>query len=433
MDVLQQCLNNGLFQIGEADDIRFEKLRKAAEALTAQLAAQPSLAVEFALAAFDPEIPLNDPVLDLVAAAVQGEWQTYRTRYSDVPRTLFRALLLQTLSDGVETNEHIALIVSLLGKNLVPHRSFGVELKVISELVRSAGVVVEEAAESIWSVQATPVTQAAEVKRPKLAFPVPLGSPLDQQAFAQAMQTASAGNPYNAYQNSGPWAQAFGAAIAPEIARAIQTAVESAQVSSETIKKEFLDPLATYVAEIKAGVRKAAMDLHGSSNALRLTNQLIWWKEAGYSKTAKSGYDELDPFEAAMLAAVDLATQVPVFTPESVEHFLLRAVRSFTVMRAGQCSETALVAAMNNARSARKFSLPPNEAGSRVGTRSSRKLLLELLPGRCQYASTEDLVASATGLDPSVNFTPEQFAVWVFRELQIERAAAEANAENVDE
>src|ERR1700733_2717419 len=113
IDILQEFLNRSLSNIGKADDTRFAKLRKAADQLASSLQAKRRAALNYMLVATDPDAPVDDPVFDEVGSFVQEQWQTYRTCFADVPRTLFRALILEALWQSIQKDSAIASAVCL--------------------------------------------------------------------------------------------------------------------------------------------------------------------------------------------------------------------------------------------------------------------------------------------------------------------------------
>ncbi len=133
-DILQRFLSRKLFDIG-ADDTRLDRLRKAADELASSLLKVRSPAVTYSLVAFDPSIPADEPVLSEVGTLVEQHWNTYRSCFSDVPRPLFRAILLEALRQGQEKDTAIAATTALISRNVLPHFAVESEREVWNDLV----------------------------------------------------------------------------------------------------------------------------------------------------------------------------------------------------------------------------------------------------------------------------------------------------------
>jgi hypothetical protein len=165
-DILQRFLTNRLFEIGNDDD-RLGRLRGAAADVAAVLLSDRSRTVRYVSAAFDPDTPVDEPVLADIALQVEKHWNTYLACFSDTPRVLYRAVLLEALRQAQEKDVRIATAVTLTCKNLVPHFNVGSERKIWDEFVHQATMRAEAHAATHWSGEIKAPT--VEIEPPRLA------------------------------------------------------------------------------------------------------------------------------------------------------------------------------------------------------------------------------------------------------------------------
>lgn len=112
-DYLLLFLEKRIFTLGTADDDLLKNLRASVDGVVAAMERDSTLVVPFSLVALDPDTPANDPVFGTVATAVQNQWNTYTEQFADVPRTLFRAILLDAILRVAEKDVEVAGAVDL--------------------------------------------------------------------------------------------------------------------------------------------------------------------------------------------------------------------------------------------------------------------------------------------------------------------------------
>jgi GTPase-associated system helical domain len=99
--VLLNFLDNGLINVS-SDDVKLQKLSSTADDLAAVLKNAPERAASFALIAFDPEAPVDDPVVVETMEALKKHWTTYANTFHGVPLAVVRGMLLSTIAlEGV--------------------------------------------------------------------------------------------------------------------------------------------------------------------------------------------------------------------------------------------------------------------------------------------------------------------------------------------
>lgn len=423
VDILLSFLNRKLFNIGEADDTRLAKLRKAADTLASSLQSKRQSALNYSLVAFDPEVPSDEPIFEEVGSFVQAQWQTYKTCFSDVPRTLFRALLLEALWQSIKKDPNIAMAVCLNARNVLPHRDLGTESDLWSEVLTEATCVAEARARADWS---------ADVKAPVIQIKVPklsLGggkTATDRNALTQGLNGAAGPNPH--WSNSPQqWAPEFAKKAATAIADAIDNASKDSVPADDT-KKLFLDPLTTFMTGYVSEITKAIRSVSFSSAVMQRRSQLLWWREAAYSPIVQKSYRHFRPDEATLLMVFDLIEQVPAFCPESVESFLHESVAGSGFH---SVSQFVLIKDILSAITEKPLPAQLSDRLAKLsGTVVGRKPLVEFL-SNAHIAKKIDLgrLPIEVGISAELPMRLADFAVWIFRELQAQRVLLESSSE----
>src|SRR5688572_26469158 len=112
-------LSAGLINVG-GDDAKLGKLHETATDLAATLKKSPSKAVPFALIAFDPEAPDEDPVIVEAIDALQKRWATYVNTFSGTPVAVIRAVLLEALVQAAAENDKVGVAFVTSARNVLP-------------------------------------------------------------------------------------------------------------------------------------------------------------------------------------------------------------------------------------------------------------------------------------------------------------------------
>src|SRR5258708_5335259 len=107
-DVLQEFLSWGLLDIGD-DDTRLAKLRDAAADLQKRFVAEHRIGLYHALMLYSEKAETEDECLRENGEVLSQHWPTYKNRYPDVPRTIFRGISLQALSAAAEASPQLQI------------------------------------------------------------------------------------------------------------------------------------------------------------------------------------------------------------------------------------------------------------------------------------------------------------------------------------
>jgi hypothetical protein len=432
--ILHGFLNKGLIDVG-GDDTKLEKLLQAAKDLAAALKKYPSKALSFSLIAFDPYAPEEDPVVQEALAALQNRWATYRNTFAATPITVIRGMLLDALVGAAAADDRVAVCFIASARNALPLMPVDNERAIWIGIVEGLERRVDTRAEEEWATPDTISVEPMKYEVPTLTVPEVLVGEASTASLRKGMM-AAAGPTYQSQQgitatdgnphwpnNQHSWVTEFGKFSATAIAEAIDAAIAEIEVKQPELAKPFsnlADTVSNYVDATLKSVSAATAGLQRRTN-------LLWWREALYSPSARKSYRELPPTVAAALMALDLFDAVPLFSPASVAAFL-----SETVMRLdgtamdekrpmrdliAEAQDHEELAALRDA--AAKLAVAPEGRGP----------LLALI-GHASQAGARDAeeFQRLTGVPSDAELGAAGWALWLFRELQASQAATDAAA-----
>lgn len=423
--VLLRFLNAGLLNLN-GDDAKLAKLQEAAGDLAASLKKTPGKTAAFALIAFDPQAPVDDPVVMEAIAAIQKRWATYVNTFAGTPVTVIRAILLEALVQAAD-DEKVGVAFVASARNALPFMEAANEQAIWSDVVTEIEQRVDARAELEW---ATP--ESIHIPAMTAVTPTPIELPtasanIDNQALAKQLQAATGpnsdsgptnGNPYSSpHSQNQQWVTEFGTRAAAAISTAFETAVEESQAGSIDLSEPLLQlsqAVSTYVGNTLKAVSAATSGLQRRTN-------LIWWKESLYSPSAHTSYRALPAPTAAALMAFDLHRQVPAFSPASVAAFLHETVLSLPDVDPVErrsirnlVGEAVKSPALTGLRDVAEQLVPDN---------GGRGPVLGLLgAGSVQPTLNDESFRVKVGIPAATMLTLPEWAAWLFRELQ----AAEA-------
>jgi len=433
-NVLLRFLANGLIDVG-GDDAKLEKLRVAANDLAASLKKSPSKATAYALVAFDPHAPADDPVVIEALEFLKKRWITYVNTFASTPVAVVRAMLLDALSRAAEEDDRIGVAFVASARNALPHMEAGNEQAIWEEVVTQIENRVDARAEAEWATPSSISISAMVVDIPDLSASTVRSVRLDRDELVNGFRAAAGsqfqdpstnaavatgGNRYMPHSNPLPWVADFGEHLAEAVAQSIETVSDGTTIEQADLS----GPLRTLASNVSSHVESAVNAMAAATAGLQRRTNLLWWKEARFSPTARVNYRDLPPQSAATLMAFDLHKQVPLFCPASVPAFLAEAVlglptidpiRTYAVRElvANAQAEVALV----GMRSGWAELVPPREG---------RGPIMAIAADPESHASgSESEFRRLTGMSLDTKLTLPEWASWVFRELEAARATNE--------
>ncbi|MFA5978531.1 MAG: GTPase-associated system all-helical protein GASH [Pseudomonas sp.] len=423
--ILLRFLRAGLIDVG-GDDTKLDKLGETSADLAAALKQNPSKTSSFALIAFDPESPPDDPVVTEVSDALKERWPTYVNTFSGTPMLVVRALLLDALVQAAG-DEKVGVAFVSSARNALPFIEACNEQKIWTDAVLEIEARVDSRAEAEW---ATPDS----IDAPELKFSAPAAIELAPQALSinteslSAALTASAKpggngqntNRYWVHNDPQNWSTDFGRLAAQAVAHAIDAASQESQSDPVDISaplKALSRAVATHVRDTLSLVSSATIGLQRRTN-------LLWWKETLYSPNARISYRAIPAGTVGPLMALDLHQQVPTFSPVSVAAFLNEAVLSLPSVDPEKkqpiidlVSEVIKSAELAPLRAAARQLIPqPSGRGPVLALLAEHEGKLEI---------DEAQFRARVGVPAETLLTVSEWAAWIFRELQAARATQE--------
>lgn len=424
--IILRFLNAGLINVG-GDDAKLAKLHETSADLAAVLKKSPSKTAPFALIAFDPEAPTEDPVIKEAAGALQKRWPTYVNTFSGTPIAVLRAVLLDALVQAAAETDKVGVAFVTSARNALPFMEAGNERAIWAEVVVDIERRVDARAEAEWSTPDAIVVPAMIFSPPE-AIEVTINPPaaIDKAALAQkfaaaagphSMTGATGGNPHWPNQNQ-QWTSEFANRLAAAVAEAIGVGAKAPKISPVDIAA----PLKELAQAVSAHVDATLQAVSGATAGLQRRTSLIWWKEALYSPSASISYRALPASTAAALMAFDLHTQVPTFSPASVAAFLHETVLSLPSLKVDQSRPIRDLLA--EVLSSGELTPLRHAAAAMVPEPIGRGPLLGLIGhGAAESAIDDQAFRRLVGVPPAATLKVAEWATWLFRELQAARAA----------
>lgn len=415
--ILLRFLSAGLINVG-GDDTKLEKLRETANDLAVALKKKPSKTSSYALIAFDPTAPVDDPVMIEAAEALKKRWPTYVNTFAGAPIAVFRALLLDALFQAAD-DDRVGVAFVTSARNMLPFTEAEHEREIWTEAVAELEQRVDARAESEWATPETMSAPAMKYSAPAAFEIEPLSLSIDTETLSSSLTAAAIPNgttPANRYWLHGDptnWGPDFGRLAAKAIASAIDDAAKESERESIDISKPLQalsEAVSTYVGETLKVIGAATFGLQRRTN-------LIWWKETLFSPSAQISYRRLPVSAAAALMALDLHQQVPIYSPLSVAAFLQEAVLTLPSMASNE--KLALRSLLNEALGLAELR-PLREAARQLTQEpSGRGPILALLGWSGDELRLDDARFQVmTGIPADTLLTASQWATWLFREFQ---------------
>ena len=433
-DVLLKFLRRGLIDVG-GDDEKLGHLRQTAIDLAGILKKTPAKALPFALVAFDPDVPTTEPIVGEVGDALRKHWETYANTFADTPVMVFRAILLEALRRACGQNPAVAAAFVASARNVLPFMEAGGEQEVWADVVCEIEKKAEDRAESAWGIPDS-------ISVPDLKFHSPSGveigiSPknvdttsFDEKFIAAAGpevnspeegSVATGGNPHWPQNDPASWAYEFGTRTAEAVGEAISQTLGSLSVEGVDlpgIAEDLTKMMSEHLATTLRAVNNATAGLQRRTN-------LLWWKEALVSPSARKSYREMTSFEATALMAFDLHRQVPTLSPASVAAFLRETASALPVI--DQERTVPIRELVDKTCEANILSELRTEAAKLVSASAGRGSVLAVIGHPDTVSQIDDRgFRDRVGVEPDTALSLPDWSVWLFRELQAARAIVEA-------
>lgn len=427
-EVLLRFLRSGLINVG-GDDAKLEKLRATASDLAAALKKAPTKAASFALVAFDPDTPSDDPVVDESLDALKQRWPTYVNTFSGTPVSVVRAMLLDALVQAARDDDKVAVAFVTSARNALPFIEAGDERAIWADVVVEVERQVDTRAEAEWAMPSSISVPDLEFVAPAAIAVKTLPVQVSKDVLLKKIEAATGpqnkagaipgANPH--WSNAPPqWANEF----APRLTDALVETIDAVAGKLSIQPIDFAEPLQQLATAVRNHVETSVKAFGSATAGLQRRTNLLWWKEALFSPSARVSYRELSGQTAGALMAFDLYQQIPTFSPASVAAFLREAVLRLPTVDHQQ--ERPLRDFFDGVRVAGELLGLRETAAELVAAPAGRGPLLALIGHRhSQPLFDDETFRRFVGVPAATPLTVSDWAVWIFRELQAARATSE--------
>jgi cell pole-organizing protein PopZ len=429
-NILLRFLKTGLIDVG-GDDAKLSKLTETAADLAATLKKAPAKAASFALIAFDPDASQDDPVIIEAMAALHKRWATCVNTFNGTPVAVLRAVLLDALVQAARSDDKVGVAFAYSARNALPFMEAGNESPIWADALAEIEERIDTRAQEEWATPESISVPALTFAAPKPIVVSTASKPINKAALTKGFEAAAGpnnannqetkGNRYWPHGNPHAWVTDFGARMTDVISQALEENTAGSKIAPIDLSGP-LNELSQAVAEHVAKTLKAVSE--ATAGLQRRTN-LIWWKEALYSPSARTSYRSHPHSIAAGLMAFDLHRQVPTFSPASISAFLEEAVLILPSLDAAQ---TRPISDFLSEALASPSLLPLRESAAQLAPEpQGRGPLLAILGHSSTAAKAADAVTfrALVGVPATTPLTVSGWAQWLFRELQAARAAHE--------
>jgi hypothetical protein len=426
--ILQAYLNEQHIRTDVQENI--ESLKKAVKEVSTQLTKRKADIIPFTLVALDPVVKDNDPVVQQVETIIIKKWPAFKnsvTATKDKSTTYIRAVILESLSQLSKDDAGTAALVWLTARDVIGHYQLGSEESVISILLQELADRTEENGQAAWVISRKP--QKIEFKGEEISIPgvnaalIEEGTLkkhlLDAMVYSGWSQQAGGGK-NSSYQAVGDWTWPKFAAeqSAMGITEVVNSALSQQTKSLSSISSSIQKILDSYFAQLQPFFDELNKAFASTITANNKRSELLWWKQSLYSCLLNTSYRSLDPLNAAVAMAVDLAEHVEAIYPESVDYLLRETLKD--VHREKAEEEGLLAEWLTDCGNLHKGIRSALNEYAAVG--DARKPLLSAWTNVMQSGKATEFF-SETGVDKTAKLTISDLAVWLFHGLQAHKLA----------
>lgn len=406
--VLQKFLENNLLEV-KPNDEEFEKLKAAATSLSKSELNKIKNVVKYTLVAIDKDIAATEPLFETIKEYVQKQSMTVLSKSNDAPITTYRAVALEALYTRAINNIKYAQIIWLTASHLLPYYDLKRKQGVVKEFIVEIGNIVEKNALKEWSsVDKDIVIDTIDELTLKT---VTVNSDYLKNCLTGALGPWH-GEPKNQYAHSNNpqiWTQNFG-----EIAgTGIKKSIDAVNANQNKNIKEISTQINSQLNKLTDSIKNVVKQTIGSNSN---RTQLLWWKEALYSKSLKLSYRDTKTEIQPMIMAIDLCHEIVGTYPISVDYVLRETLlklnsTAFTDMTFESFLKAFVLASkdMNLINS-----LP--EITTSEGRKTLLEFIIELLKEGEEHHKK---LQKSTGIKLNAKVSLSDITVILFHELQV--------------
>ncbi|MDX8126749.1 GTPase-associated system all-helical protein GASH [Methylomonas sp. OY6] len=428
--ILQSYLNEQHIKTHVQEDI--DSLNKAVNEVKKYLTRRKikSDIIPYTLVALDPKVKDIDPVVQQVETIIIKKWPTFKnsvTATQDKSTTYIRAVILESLSQLSKDDAATTALVWLTARDVIGHYQLDSEENVISGFLQELADRTEENGRAAWGISHK--FQANKFKGAEISISAVNAAQINGEALkvhlldamvhsGWSSQAGGGKNPSHQGVQSHQWPQFMAEHSAMGITKVVNSALSQQAKSISSISTSIQDSLDTYFAQLQPFFEDLNTSFANSITANNKRSELLWWKESMYSRLLNASYRSLNPMNAAVCMALDLAEEVGAISPESVDYLLRETLKD---VYGEQAEEERLIADWLMDRGSLhggiQSALKEHAAGG-----DERKPFLNAWANVVQSGDPTDFF-SETGIDKTAKLTASDLAVWLFHGLQAQKLA----------
>ena len=405
--MIQEFLTNNLIQITEDENV--EKLLKASVALEKKLSKDKSKIPTFTLIAIDPEVIVTDPNVQEVQELIINNWKTFTSNCKDTPLTYIRAVILETL-EKLSSDINVANIVFLSSRNIIKHINLkGKECNLIVEFFKELGNKVEKNASDNWSIIKSEIIKDTSFEIAKISNISIDKSALEKHlmaALGHSSYGAGGENPHWCNQNNANWPTFFSQRASSGIIETITAAVNK-QVSLINDSNSKIQDL------LKNSLTQLLKENANQNNSLYLRSELLWWKEACYSKILNDSYRNAQNGLLQFILALDYSSFVPFIYPQSADYFLKEAHSGIISVEDKKMKFSEIFKFIDSSKELLKQHI------SEESFEIERVSLAQFIKGYANGKYSTKQLKYLVGITDSIELTLSEFTLWLFHDLQV--------------
>jgi len=404
--MIQQFLTNNLIQISEDGNV--DKLQKASTSLEKKLLKSKSKIIAFTLIALDPEIPVSDPNVQEVQQLIIDNWKTFTSNCKDTPLTYIRAVILETL-EKLTSDINVANVVFLCSRNIRKHLNLkGKEKEIITQFISDLGNKVELAAAEIWSIQRDSKFQELKIeiaKIPNITIDIATLEKVLMAAIGHSGYGEGGENPH--WTNSpAPWAKFYSQKASTGIIDTIKSLVNKQISLANDSNSKIQDSLNDFLNLLL----KESLN---QKNSLHLRSELLWWKEACYSKILNDSYKNAQNGLLQLILALDYTSFVPFIYPQSADYFLKETHAGIISVEDKKIKLSEIFKSIDSSKETLKEYI--GEESFEIERVSLTQFVKGYVYGKYSIKQLKDIV----GISDNIELTLSEFTLWLFHDLQV--------------
>ncbi|CAA9200816.1 GTPase-associated system all-helical protein GASH [Flavobacterium collinsii] len=316
--MIQDYLNSNLISIVADDD--FKKLKKSADDITKKLLKSKAKIQSFTLTAINPNSSADNPNIVEVKDIIIKNWSTFLSNTKDTPLTFIKAVMLEALRNVcVDINN--SLVIWFTARNVVKYFSLiGEEKRIIFEFLSNLGHEIDRKANTEWALSdekmlIEKVFNLKEISKYLLNDDNLIKYLEDAvgPTNSEGKSNFSSPNPHLPDEPE-EWSHEFPSRAAKGIKNSVDASLK-AIVTTINENKEVVQNALNEIDQIKK-------NSYNRDKAAEIKSELLWWKEASYSKSANLSYDEIDQNILSVVLAYDFSAFIPAIYPQAVDYFL---------------------------------------------------------------------------------------------------------------